>query len=320
MPTATVPSHTPTPARPERQGPPPDEKASQATAAPARNGQAVARTPVMTSPRAWASRPIAAKARIRDGVAEAAHTVVRRDHRRRSRSGRDGTGEAAVVGEDMHPSLAGVGPWDRRSGFRTTVPAPGAAAGEPLCPVVSRTRLGPTTPQCRRTVPRYSRPARGHNKRMRRGQKITTCLWFDNQAEEAADFYVSVFDGSEGARCGPLRRGRPRPRRPGHDRGVRNRGPEVPAPQRGARIHVQRGRLLRHRLLLAGGSGPLLVGADAGGTESQCGWLKDKFGVSWQVVPSALGQLLGGPDPEGAQRAMQAMLGCGSWRSAPGRL
>jgi predicted 3-demethylubiquinone-9 3-methyltransferase (glyoxalase superfamily) len=47
----------------------------------------------------------------------------------------------------------------------------------------------------------------------------------------------------------------------------------------------------------------------ADGEESQCGWLKDKFGVSWQVVPSVLSQLLGGPDPEGAQRAMQAMLG-----------
>ena len=47
----------------------------------------------------------------------------------------------------------------------------------------------------------------------------------------------------------------------------------------------------------------------AGGTESQCGWLKDRYGVSWQVVPSVLGGLIGGPDPEGSQRAMQAMLG-----------
>lgn len=46
-----------------------------------------------------------------------------------------------------------------------------------------------------------------------------------------------------------------------------------------------------------------------GGAESQCGWLKDRFGVSWQIVPSVLGSLIGGPDPEGAQRAMQAMLG-----------
>jgi predicted 3-demethylubiquinone-9 3-methyltransferase (glyoxalase superfamily) len=45
-----------------------------------------------------------------------------------------------------------------------------------------------------------------------------------------------------------------------------------------------------------------------GGQESQCGWLKDKFGVSWQVISQEMGQYLGGADPEGAQRATQAML------------
>jgi predicted 3-demethylubiquinone-9 3-methyltransferase (glyoxalase superfamily) len=45
-----------------------------------------------------------------------------------------------------------------------------------------------------------------------------------------------------------------------------------------------------------------------GGVESQCGWLKDKFGLSWQVVPNVLGRYLGGPDRAGAQRVMQAML------------
>jgi predicted 3-demethylubiquinone-9 3-methyltransferase (glyoxalase superfamily) len=46
----------------------------------------------------------------------------------------------------------------------------------------------------------------------------------------------------------------------------------------------------------------------AGGSESQCGWLKDKFGMSWQIVPTVLGDLLGGKDPEGSKRAMMAML------------
>jgi predicted 3-demethylubiquinone-9 3-methyltransferase (glyoxalase superfamily) len=46
----------------------------------------------------------------------------------------------------------------------------------------------------------------------------------------------------------------------------------------------------------------------AGGEKGQCGWLKDKFGLSWQIVPTALGELLSGPDPEASQRVMQAML------------
>jgi len=46
-----------------------------------------------------------------------------------------------------------------------------------------------------------------------------------------------------------------------------------------------------------------------GGQEDRCGWLKDKFGLSWQIVPDALAQTLGGPNPEGAGRAMQAMMG-----------
>ena len=45
-----------------------------------------------------------------------------------------------------------------------------------------------------------------------------------------------------------------------------------------------------------------------GGEESQCGWLKDRFGLSWQIVPTALGELLGGPDPEKSRRVMEAML------------
>jgi predicted 3-demethylubiquinone-9 3-methyltransferase (glyoxalase superfamily) len=46
-----------------------------------------------------------------------------------------------------------------------------------------------------------------------------------------------------------------------------------------------------------------------GGTESQCGWLRDRYGVSWQIVPAILPSLIAGPDPQGSQRAMQAMLG-----------
>jgi predicted 3-demethylubiquinone-9 3-methyltransferase (glyoxalase superfamily) len=140
-------------------------------------------------------------------------------------------------------------------------------------------------------------------------QKITTCLWFDTQAEEAADFYVSVFDGSKILNVARYADGGPGPA--------------------GQAMTVE--FEIEGRKFLALNGGPAFTfneavsfvidcssqeevdrywsALTAGGSEGQCGWLKDKFGVSWQVVPSVMGQLLGGPDPDGAQRAMQAMLG-----------
>ncbi|WP_427131499.1 VOC family protein [Pseudarthrobacter sp. S9] len=140
-------------------------------------------------------------------------------------------------------------------------------------------------------------------------EKITTCLWFDTQAEEAAEFYVSVFDGAKVLNVARYGEGGP--------------GPV------GQAITVQ--FEIEGRTFTALNGGPAFTFTEAvsfvidcasqeevdrywsaltyGGSESQCGWLKDRYGVSWQVVPSVLGQLIGGPDPEGAQRAMQAMLG-----------
>jgi predicted 3-demethylubiquinone-9 3-methyltransferase (glyoxalase superfamily) len=140
-------------------------------------------------------------------------------------------------------------------------------------------------------------------------EKITTCLWFDTRAEEAAEFYVSVFDGSKVL-------------------SVARYGDGGPGPA-GQAMTVQ--FEIEGRTFTALNGGPAFSFNEAvsfvidcasqeevdrywaaladGGTESQCGWLKDRYGVSWQVVPSVLGQLVGGPDPEGAQRAMQAMLG-----------
>jgi predicted 3-demethylubiquinone-9 3-methyltransferase (glyoxalase superfamily) len=143
----------------------------------------------------------------------------------------------------------------------------------------------------------------------RKMQKISTCLWFDTQAEEAADFYVSVFDNSRilsASRYGDA-------------------GPGTPGQAMTVEFEIE------GRKFMALNGGPAFTfneavsfvidcssqdevdrywaALTAGGSESQCGWLKDKFGVSWQVVPSALGRLLGGPDPAGAQRAMEAMLG-----------
>lgn len=140
-------------------------------------------------------------------------------------------------------------------------------------------------------------------------EKITTCLWFATQAEEAAEFYVSVFDGSKVLN-------------------VARYGDGGPGPA-GQAITVQ--FAIEGRTFTALNGRPAFTFNEAvsfvidcasqeevdrywsaltdGGTESQCGWLKDRYGVSWQVIPSVLGQLIGGPDPDGAQRAMQAMLG-----------
>lgn len=139
---------------------------------------------------------------------------------------------------------------------------------------------------------------------------IGTCLWFDCQAEEAANFYVGLFPNSsigETSRWG-------------------DDGPGVPGSVLTISFELD-GRSFRGL-----NGGPEFKFTEAisfelffdtqkeldekwnaltadGGEESQCGWLKDKFGVSWQLVPNMLPKVLGGSDPEGAHRAMAAMMG-----------
>jgi predicted 3-demethylubiquinone-9 3-methyltransferase (glyoxalase superfamily) len=143
-------------------------------------------------------------------------------------------------------------------------------------------------------------------------QKITPCLWFDTEAEEAAEFYVSLFADSK--ILDVTRYGEAGPREPGmvltvsfvlegQEYTALNGGPEFPFTEAVSfavdcedQEEVDR---LWSRLL------------EGGGVESQCGWLKDRFGLSWQIIPRALPRLLNDPDPERAQRAMAAMLQMG---------
>ena len=140
--------------------------------------------------------------------------------------------------------------------------------------------------------------------------ELTTCLWFDGRAREAANFYTRIFPGSELADhwIAPTDT-------PGNAKGDEvvvnfkifgqnfiglNGGPQFPHSEA---ISFQipckdQAEIDKYwELLLADG-----------GEESQCGWLKDKFGVSWQVISTEMMSYLGGSDPEGAQRATQAML------------
>jgi predicted 3-demethylubiquinone-9 3-methyltransferase (glyoxalase superfamily) len=139
--------------------------------------------------------------------------------------------------------------------------------------------------------------------------KQTPCLWFDGQAEQAAAHYTAIFPNSEIL-------------------GVTRYGPDAPG-QEGAVMTVEFSLDGQHYVGLNGG--PQFTFTEAisfqihcadqdevdhywtklsdGGEEGPCGWLKDRFGVSWQVVPDRLLELVSDPDPGRAQRAMQAMMG-----------
>ena len=134
--------------------------------------------------------------------------------------------------------------------------------------------------------------------------KVSTCLWFDGQAEEAANFYVSLIPGSnvETVFCpdqsGPVLLvvftlgGTPFQ---GLNGGPKFKHSEAASISVSTRDQEETDRLWN--ALTANG-----------GSESRCGWLKDRFGVSWQIVPDRLPELLSDPDEEKAQRVMAAML------------
>lgn len=134
-------------------------------------------------------------------------------------------------------------------------------------------------------------------------QKITPCLWFDNQAEEAIQFYTAIFPNSKVSNR--MRQG--------------DNGPLITAnfELNGQEFMVLNGGPQFHFTEAIS----FFVGCDnseevdnlwakltEGGEESQCGWLKDKYGLSWQIVPTLLGQLLQDEDSEKAGRVMAAML------------
>lgn len=140
--------------------------------------------------------------------------------------------------------------------------------------------------------------------------KLTTCLWFDGQAREAANYYVETFPQSKISS---------------------NWITPVETPGNAPETEVTVDFEMFGQQFIALNGGPIFKFTEAvsfvipckdqaevdyywnkliadGGEPSQCGWLKDKFGLSWQVIPDEMGQYIGGSDPEGAKRAVQAML------------
>src|SRR5436189_3472005 len=141
-------------------------------------------------------------------------------------------------------------------------------------------------------------------------QKVTPFLWFDNQAEEAAKFYVSVFKNSK-------------------IKAMTHYTGEEPSGQKGSVMTVSFELDGQEFVALNGGpqfkftaAVSFVVNCEtqeeidyywekltaSGGEESMCGWLKDKFGVSWQIVPTVLGKLMSSGDAEKSNRVMQAVM------------
>jgi predicted 3-demethylubiquinone-9 3-methyltransferase (glyoxalase superfamily) len=139
--------------------------------------------------------------------------------------------------------------------------------------------------------------------------KISPCLWFDGEAEEAAKFYVSLLPDSKINR-------------------VQKNPVDGPSGKAGSVLVVQFTLAGQEYMALNGGKrfeythaisfkidcadqaevDRLWDGLSEGGSTERCGWLKDRYGISWQIVPSVLPELLGGPDRAGAARAMAAMM------------
>jgi predicted 3-demethylubiquinone-9 3-methyltransferase (glyoxalase superfamily) len=139
-------------------------------------------------------------------------------------------------------------------------------------------------------------------------QKITTTLWYNTQAEEAAKLYVSLFPNSKVLNVSTM-----------HDAGPEGKdtvtivnftldGQEFTAFNAGPQFKFNESISLTVNCENQAEVDRLWEALSAGGEVQQCGWLKDRYGLSWQIVPTALGELMGKADAEQSKRVMAAML------------
>lgn len=139
-------------------------------------------------------------------------------------------------------------------------------------------------------------------------QKITPFLWFDTQAEEAAEFYVSLFKNSKILGKTYYSEAGPRPAGSVLTVSFQLEGQQYVALNGGPHFTFSEAISFQVDCLDQAEVDELWDKLTDGGEESMCGWLKDKFGLSWQITPRGLGEMISSPDGEKAARATQAML------------
>lgn len=139
-------------------------------------------------------------------------------------------------------------------------------------------------------------------------QKIMPCLWFDDQAEEAANFYASIFKDSQILEVSRYGEGGPMPAGTALTVTFQLEGQQFMALNGGPQFQFTEAISLYVDCEDQAEVDHLWDSLTAGGEESMCGWLKDKFGLSWQIVPGTLGDMMHDEDPARAQRVIAAML------------
>lgn len=137
--------------------------------------------------------------------------------------------------------------------------------------------------------------------------KITPCLWFDTEGEEAANLYVSLFDNARILSISRYGEGGPRPAGTVMVVNFELAGQEFVALNGGPEYTFSEAVSFQIACETQDEVDAFWSGLSQGGQEGPCGWLKDRYGVSWQIIPTVLPELLGDPESEKSQRAMEAM-------------
>jgi predicted 3-demethylubiquinone-9 3-methyltransferase (glyoxalase superfamily) len=140
-------------------------------------------------------------------------------------------------------------------------------------------------------------------------QRITPFLWFDTQAEDAAKLYVSIFANSRITHVSRYGDAGPGPKGSVMVVGFELEGQRFTALNGGPNFRLSEAFSLLVECTEQADIDRLWTALGEGGAYNVCGWLKDRFGLSWQIIPAALPRLLGDPDREKAGRVTQAMLG-----------